>query len=116
MKYFILILVLCLHTEAITQVISGKITDSKGNPLAGANIFIENTYEGTSSHMDGYYSFQPSIIGNQYLVVSYIGYNNFRKELEIRKDSIYLDIILKESSNSLNAVVITAGSFHAGDK
>ena len=29
--------------------VSGKVVDEKGKPVSGANIFIEGTYDGTSS-------------------------------------------------------------------
>jgi protocatechuate 3,4-dioxygenase beta subunit len=30
--------------------LSGKVVDEKGKPVAGANVFIEGTYDGASSN------------------------------------------------------------------
>ena len=37
--------------------ISGKVTDQKKQPLPGVNIFIKDTYDGTTSDANGNFSF-----------------------------------------------------------
>ena len=49
-------------------------------------------------------------------MVSFIGYKTYNKELNLNGINLNLSIILKESSNQLDAVVITAGSFEASDE
>ncbi len=52
--------------------LSGKVVDEKGNPISGANIFIEGTYDGTSSDEKGDFTFTTTTTGNQTLVVSFL--------------------------------------------
>ncbi|MRT94142.1 carboxypeptidase-like regulatory domain-containing protein, partial [Ancylomarina sp. 16SWW S1-10-2] len=116
MLRFILIFCILLTTQFISaqNLISGQVYDKKGNPIPGANIYIENTYDGASSDIDGFFSFRSKTMGNQTLVVSCIGFITTKLSKKV-DDMQNLQIQLKESVNTLNAVVITAGTFSAGD-
>ena len=58
MKHLLLIVCFLMHTLLIAQTtISGKVTDTKGNPIEGANVYLEGTYDGTSSDENGNFSF-----------------------------------------------------------
>ncbi|RTZ05147.1 TonB-dependent receptor [Flavobacterium bomense] len=95
--------------------VSGKVVDEKGKPVSGANIFIEGTYDGTSSSEKGDFSFTTTTTGNQSLVVSFLIYETLKTIIDVAnfKNKI---IKLRESVTSLDAVVITAGTLEAGDK
>lgn len=95
--------------------ISGTVTDSKGKPVFGANVFLEGTYDGATSMENGSYSFFSSSAGIQTLVVSFVSYQMFKKDANLSELS-NLKIVLKDDLNSLDAVILNAGSFHAGDK
>lgn len=97
------------------QTISGTIVDEKNKPVAGANVFIDGTYDGASTDEKGNFSFQTDVSGNQVLVVSFLAYETLKIPIDAGncKDKTFK---LKESVNTLDAVVITAGSFSAGDK
>ena len=41
---------LSLHAQTT---ISGKVTDKKGIPIEGANVYLEGTYDGTSTNEKG---------------------------------------------------------------
>jgi hypothetical protein len=102
-----------VHPQSIVK---GRVTDKKGEPLTGANIYFNNTYEGCTSDTEGRFMIKTGLIGNQQLMVSYLGYESYVNELDLSNSKIELDIKLKESSNSINAAVINAGSFEASDK
>jgi hypothetical protein len=95
--------------------ITGIVKDDTGELIPGANIMIEGSYDGTSSHVDGKFSFVTNEIGQQTLLISFIGYKVFRQEIQCDGSAIQLDVILKEEINRLNAVTITAGSINASD-
>lgn len=97
------------------SVISGKVTDQKGNAIPGANIFIEGTYDGTTTNESGAFSFTTTETGSQTLVVSFLVFETAKITIDVAncKDQI---IKLKESVNALDAVIVTAGTFEAGDK
>jgi len=97
------------------QTVSGKVVDEKGRPIAGANVFIEGTYDGDSSNEQGNFSFQTTVTGKQKLVVTFLTYETLNQEISV-EDFKNKTVKMKESVNTLDAVVITAGTFEAGDK
>lgn len=116
MKIFIHLITLLLCSGAVfaQQTITGKVTDAKNNPIEGANIYLEGTYDGASSDANGNFSFETTEEGTQTLIVSMLSYEphyeagdiSYFKELHIK---------LMESVNSLSGVTLTAGTFEAGD-
>ena len=116
MKTITTVLFLLLYVTGFSQAtISGKVTDQKGNPIPSANVFIEGSYDGTSTNEAGDFNFTTTETGTQILVVSFLAYETQKLEINVAdfKDKI---IKLKESVNSLDAVILTAGTFEAGDK
>ncbi len=95
--------------------ISGKVLDNKGKPVAGANIYIDGTYDGTSSSEKGEFSFTTTSTGNQTLVVSFLIYETFTAVIDVANYQNQT-IKLRESVNVLDAVVVTAGTMESGDK
>lgn len=95
--------------------VSGKVTDVKGRPIPGANVFIEGSYDGTSTNDSGEFNFTTNEKGTQILVVSFLAYETSKTEIDVA-DARNKNVKLKESVNTLDAVVITAGTFEAGDK
>jgi outer membrane cobalamin receptor len=95
--------------------ISGIVTDPGGKPVSGANVYLNGTYDGTTTLDDGSFEFFTQSSSPVMLIVSYISFIEYRKEAEPSqmKD---LKIVLKEDLSSLDAVIITAGNFQAGDK
>ncbi len=99
---------------AAQTTIFGRITDKKGESVLGANVFLEGTYDGATTDLDGKFSFTTTEIGLQTLVASSLGYESYRLETVVGK-MVGLEIRFRESMNSLNTVVLSAGSFSAGD-
>ena len=58
----------------ITDEIKGKITDDKGQPLAGATILVKGTNTGTKSDADG--NFIINAEPNSTLIISYVGFES----------------------------------------
>lgn len=113
--FTILLTTLTILTFAQTK-ISGKVTDEHGEPVPGANIVIKDSYDGISAGADGTFSFTTTERGRQILVVSFISYKTFDQEIDLQGKAIELNIILKEEFNEMEAVVISAGSFTAGEE
>ena len=94
--------------------ISGKVTDAKGLPIEGANVYLEGSYDGGSTDVTGAFSFTSTETGTQTLVVSFLSFETFKKLAEVNTMT-HLQIKLKEDVNALDAVVLSAGTFEAGD-
>ncbi len=108
-------LISCSALMAQSTNIKGVIFDIKNNTLPGANIYIEGTYYGTSSDANGKFSFTTNETGKQVLKVDYIGFEPYRKEVELTGKQINIEPHLKESFNQLKAITIIAGSFEASE-
>jgi len=95
--------------------ISGKVLDQKGKPIPGANIYLDGTYDGATSSETGEFSFETTTTGNQTLVISFLLYETFKKEIDVTNFKGQT-VKLRENVNALDAVVITAGNLDSGDK
>lgn len=95
--------------------ISGNVIDEKGKPISGANVFIEGTYDGTTSDEKGSFSFETEEIGNQTLVISFLIYETSKIQIDVL-NCRGKEIVLKANMNALDAVVISAGMMESGDK
>ena len=96
--------------------ISGTISQHKAGGLPGASIYLQGTYDGTSSDASGHFSFKTSKTGKYVLMVTLLGFESFTKEIELKGEPVMIKAELKEKFNQLNAVTITAGTFEASDK
>lgn len=96
--------------------ISGSVTDTRGEIVPGANVFLKDTYDGTTTNATGKFEFSSDENGEQILVVTFVGYKEFQKVISLNGNPISVVIELQESINQLNAVTITAGSFTASDE
>ncbi len=94
--------------------INGTVTDQKGMPIMGANVYLEGTYDGSTSLEDGTFNFKTQETGSQTLIVSYLGYETFTMtgDVTLMKKII---VKLREDVGTLDAVVLSAGTFEAGD-
>ncbi|MDP3431615.1 MAG: TonB-dependent receptor [Bacteroidota bacterium] len=113
--FYIFLFLFCLNGFSQT-VITGKVIQEKGEPMPGANAYLLGTYDGTSSGENGEFKFRTSKTGQQTLLVKFMGYEPFLLKVELKGDTIRLNVKLKEAFNELNAVTITAGTFEASDK
>lgn len=96
--------------------ISGTVQTQDGQPVSGANIFLQGTYDGCTSDSLGNFQFKTEETGNQLLVASFVGYQQNGISLEIKNSDIAgLSIVLTEETSELDEVVINAGSFEASD-
>ncbi|MFP9113238.1 TonB-dependent receptor [Flavobacterium sp. RHBU_3] len=103
----------CLIIQAQTT-LTGKVTDAKGHPVAYANVFVDGTYDGAITGEDGTFSFTTDATGSQILSITSLGFENVKQPVNIENYTPQ-DIKLRESVNTLDAVVISAGTFSAGD-
>ncbi|MEQ6124661.1 TonB-dependent receptor [Pseudotenacibaculum sp. MALMAid0570] len=94
--------------------VSGKVTDHKGEAIFGANVYLDGTYDGASTNEKGEFSFTSEEKGTQTLVVSFVSFEEYTLTADISTFK-KLTIKLREDVNTLDAVIINAGTFEAGD-
>jgi len=87
----------------LVQKVSGKVTNEKGEPLAGASITEKGGNNTATAKSDG--TFEISVANeNVTLIISYVGYLN--QEVAVNDNQNPLNIELKPSSRNLNEVVV----------
>lgn len=115
--FFIVIQLLLSGISALPQEkISGFVKDLNDEALIGANVYVKGSYDGAITDTLGHFSFKTNTNDSSVLVVSYIGYKTFQEPLINLKDKQVLTITLEEITNNVDEVIITAGSFEAGEK
>ncbi len=115
MKTVIFIFLLAVSFPIVAQInINGLVSDSKGNPIEGANVYLKGTYDGSTTDVKGYFEFKTSEVGQQSLTVSYLSFETYTYLSDV-KDMNNLSVKLREDVNTLDAVVLSAGTFEAGD-
>ncbi len=85
--------------------ISGTVV-SEGEPLAFANVYIENSSSGTITNEDGEFILQGVEPGNYELIASFTGYLTTKKKVVINNKDVQVSFNLVEN-NTLDEVIIT---------
>ena len=94
--------------------ISGTVVDNKNLPIIGANIYLDGTYDGATSVENGKFSFTTNETGTQTLIISILSYETKTIVADVSKLN-NLQIKLRDNVESLDAVMISAGTFEASD-
>ena len=83
------------------KTITGVVNDELG-PVAGANIVVKGTTNGTMTDMDGHFSIS-NVPAGAVLQISFIGY--LTQEVKVGNQST-ITVLLKEDSQTLDEVVV----------
>ena len=97
--------------------ISGIIKDNHNEPIPGVNIYLNDSYDGTTTGSDGTFSFESRETGHHTVIAHFIGYKDFQVEKDLKGEEISLTIALQEEYIQLSEASITSKrNFAAGDK
>ena len=102
---FVLLLVVGAAV-AETGTIKGLIKNAEG-PLPFANVFLDKTPHAVYSNNSGNYKLENVEYGTYELVVQLLGYQTFRKKIELNSSSLNVDVQLKFSSKQIDEVVVS---------
>lgn len=118
MKQIITSLFILLASQSLLAQtkVSGKVVDQKKQPLPGVNIYIKDTYDGTSTAADGTYSFISADTGDVIIVCSFIGFDPIEKKVHLGAKDFSYNPTMKEALNELKVVTISAGTIEASDE
>lgn len=104
-KKLLFILGIVASSSLSAQSITGIITDASG-PLPGANVFVKNTGNGTTTDFDGKYTLE-NVANDAVISVSFLGYATQEIIVSGRNE---IDIVLQEDLASLEEVVVVGYS------
>lgn len=101
-----------VETVLQQKAISGKVVDSKGESIIGANVMEKGTTNGTITDFDG--NFSLNVAANAVLQISYIGYKT--QEIPASQLKAGAVITLKEDTEVMDEVVVIGyGTQRKGD-
>lgn len=102
-----LLLFTCSLSYLMAQTISGKVTDSKKEPVIGAAITIEGTTKGVASDLDGNYKITDLEAKKYVVIISGLGFAKQKKTVDLttQKDQV-LDVELADDALQLDQVVV----------
>ena len=81
--------------------VSGKVTDSAGQPLPGATVVVKGTMQGTVTNADGYYSLT-NIPEDATLVFSFVG---MKTQEVVVGDQTVINVTMEEETIGLGEVI-----------
>jgi len=96
-------LVLAFQLYAQDRVISGRVSDATGNPLANASVLVKGSSIGTTTKADGSFSLTVPA-STKTLIVTSVGMA--QEEVDIRGKDV-INVSLKAGDNNLQEVVVT---------
>src|SRR6056297_1845606 len=101
LTYTIVLLLASVSMNAQTAIVSGKVLDADGgSTLPGANVFLKaNTGYGTITDIDGKFNLTGVPVGEQVIVVSYLGYETKEVTVQLEQgERSVIDVNLSPSS------------------
>ena len=90
-------------------VLTGKVTDEKGNPLSGASVFLHDVKTGAITDVNGSYKTSPVNRGNYLVEVTYQGYASQIVPVTLN-GNISKDFTLSTTAVEQEAVTVTGVS------
>ena len=109
-KYFLWCILASSIPCAQQGTITGRVSDTTNkSPLIGANVVLEGTTQGTATDADGKYAILQVDPGMYTIMVSYIGYQVYKKDITvIDGKTISLDLSLEPEAIEMETYVVTA--------
>ena len=89
-----------------SNVLTGCVLDSKGEPLIGASVIVNGSSSGVITDADGNFTITAS--KDNVLTVSYVGFQTRELNLARRRKTGPMRITLMEDVQTLSEVVVTA--------
>lgn len=108
-SFFIMVIVSSLLVSAQNKGnLSGVVKDNTGNVLPGASIIVKGTTLGTATDLNGNYNLQGIPVGDNIIVVNYLGFNPITNTITIQEGkTIIKDFVLQESAYILKGIVVS---------
>lgn len=94
------LLFISMHLSAQDRLVTGRVTDANGAPVANASVTVKGGTSGTQTAADG--SFQLRVPSNATLVISSVGYGS----REVDAGSGTVAVTLQQTTGNLSEVVV----------
>jgi len=103
------LLVICVVQAFGQNSIQGVVTDAEtGESIIGCNILLQGTSIGTITGMNGEYTLKNIPNGTYNVIYSFISYEKRIQKMNLSKNVLTSNIVLKPTSTQMKDVVVTA--------
>ncbi|WP_440120519.1 DUF5686 family protein [Tenacibaculum sp. Ill] len=107
MKNITTLLFLTCSSITFSQ-ITGKVTNTKNQPISFVSVYLENTITGTTTNTNGDYELAFNSIGQHTVIFQMLGYKTIKKTVEINSFPFILNVVLAEEEVTLDEVVVSS--------
>src|SRR5690554_2633520 len=106
MKNLLFFVFVCIPVFLFSQ-ISGKVTDENGEALPFVNVYVENSYSGTTTNDDGFYRLDYKSDEEKVVVFQFLGYKT--EKITVKPKGVQvINAQLTPESYSLDEVVVSS--------
>ena len=105
MRFKSILLFLFISASLSAQIV-GKVTDTKGQPLPYVNIYLQNSYIGTTTNDDGNYTLSVSEKSEYKIIFQFLGYKTLTHTIVPSSFPFILNVSLEEETTSLDEVIV----------
>lgn len=111
-----ILLILIFYQTTYSQIISGRITNEKKEPLPYANIYCTEINTGTTSNLNGEFIFKlPK--GQREIIFSYIGYQSDTVSVYLDPwKEINIEIVMKETVKEIQTVYVFDSKYSEAER
>src|SRR6516225_3717956 len=96
------LMMVCMQHAFAQKIVTGKVTDAKGNAVQNASVLIKGNKTGTTTDATGAFKINVPASVNT-IVVSYVGFAT--QEINVA-DNTNVEVVLTQQANNLNDVVV----------
>ncbi|MHA4811787.1 SusC/RagA family TonB-linked outer membrane protein [Flavitalea flava] len=102
------------------QEVGGVVKGEDGKPLVGANVKIRKLNKSGQTDAKGEFIFQDIPNGRYVIEISYVGHEDYRREIKVENNLVKVTVVMKISISSLDANVVkgyynTTARFNTGN-
>jgi iron complex outermembrane receptor protein len=107
--FMLCIMILFYHYASAQNIVRGKITDEKNQPLPGTSVFLPETDQGTIADNNGNYEFTNLPAGKLKIQFSFMGYVNRIETIILAGKVVELNVSLQPTVVKTDEIVISGG-------
>lgn len=90
------------------QQIQGVVLNTNDEQLPNVNVYIENTYRGTTTNLDGNFKLDVTGFKNEKLVFKYLGFETQKLQIKDLLNENNIKIILRAAQTNLDEVIVNS--------
>jgi len=116
-KVVLSLFLVIFYSPVFAGTIKGIATDKQsGEPLIGAVVTLDGSGKGTATGMDGTFEFKNVADGKHTIAISYVGYKNESKDIEIHGNEVYKTGFAIENNSTLKEITIRGAKNQGSDE